>query len=122
MSVPAGGVEISPVRTYRFIANNLLTVLAEKVQNPSVPFPVRKAVFENIISMTKSLLNHIDKPKYIEMKVGKSVAAVVSELDRKSGEDIDSWMERVIPLIRDVLSEIEIIEETIYPEASMNWW
>ena len=122
MSLPTAGVEVSPVRTYRFIANNLLIVLAKEVQNPSVPFPVRKAVFENIISMTKSLLYHIDKPKHIEAKVGKSVATIINELDRKPGEDVDTWMERVIPLIRDVLSEIAILEATIYPEASMNWW
>jgi hypothetical protein len=116
------GIELTPLRTYRELATNLLNKIIHEVNNYSIAFPRRKASFLVIVSSTKSLLMHIDKTDYITKKLGKGINEIMRELERKEGENIDDYMERTLKLLIEVLSEIAVSESVIYPNMGINIW
>jgi len=117
-----GGIELTPLRTYREFATNLLNKIIHEVNNYSIAFPQRKASFLVVVSSTKSLLMHMDKTDYITKKSGKGMNDIMRELERKEGESIDNYMERTLKLLVEVLSEIAVSESVIYPNMGVNIW
>jgi len=116
------GIELTPLRTYRELATNLLNKIVHEVNNYSIAFPQRKASFLVVVSSTKSLLMHMDKTDYITKKSGKGINEIMRELERKEGENIDDYMERTLKLLVEVLSEIAVSESVIYPNMGVNIW
>jgi len=117
-----GGIELTPLRTYREFATNLLNKIIHEVNNYSIAFPQRKASFLVVVSSTKSLLMHMDKTDYITKKSGKGMNDIMRELERKEGESIDNYMERTSKLLVEVLSEIAVSESVVYPNMGVNIW
>jgi len=117
-----GGIELTPLRTYREFATNLLNKIIHEVNNYSIAFPQRKASFLVVVSSTKSLLMHMDKTDYITKKSGKGMNDIMKELERKEGESIDNYMERTLKLLVEVLSEIAVSESVVYPNMGVNIW
>jgi len=117
-----GGIELTPLRTYREFATNLLNKIIHEVNNYSIAFPQRKASFLVVVSSTKSLLMHMDKTDYITKKSGKGMNDIMRELERKEGESIDNYMERTLKLLVEVLSEIAVSESVVYPNMGINIW
>jgi hypothetical protein len=117
-----GGIELTPLRTYREFATNLLNKIIHEVNNYSIAFPQRKASFLVVVSSTKSLLMHMDKTDYITKKSGKGMNDIMRELERKEGESIDNYMERTLKLLVEVLSEIAVSESVVYPNMGVNIW
>ena len=116
------GIELTPLRTYRELATNLLNKIVHEINNYSIAFPQRKASFLVVVSSTKSLLMHMDKTDYITKKSGKGINEIMRELERKEGENIDDYMERTLKLLVEVLSEIAVSESVIYPNMGVNIW
>jgi t-SNARE complex subunit (syntaxin) len=116
------GIELTPLRSYREFATNLLNKIIHEVNNFSIPFPQRKATFLAVVSATKSLLAHMDKTDYITRKIGKGLNEIMRELERKEGESIDDYMERTTKLLIDILSEIAVTESVIYPNLGVDVW
>jgi t-SNARE complex subunit (syntaxin) len=116
------GIELTPLRSYREFATNLLNKIIHVVNNYSIPFPQRKAEFLAVVSATKSLLAHMDRTDYITRKIGKSLNEILRELERKEGESIDDYMERTMKLLIDILSEIAVTESVIYPNLGVDLW
>ena len=116
------GIELTPLRTYRELATNLLNKIVHEINNYSIAFPQRKASFLVVVSSTKSLLMHMDKTDYITKKSGKGINEIMRELERKEGENIDDYMERTLKLLVEVLSEIAVSESVIYPNMEVNIW
>jgi len=116
------GIELTPLRTYREFATNLLNKIIHEVNNYSIAFPQRKASFLVVVSSTKSLLMHMDKTDYITKKSGKGMNDIMRELERKEGESIDNYMERTLKLLVEVLSEIAVSESVVYPNMGVNIW
>jgi len=116
------GIELTPLRTYREFATNLLNKIIHEVNNYSIAFPQRKASFLVVVSSTKSLLMHMDKTDYITKKSGKGMNEIMKELERKEGESIDNYMERTLKLLVEVLSEIAVSESVVYPNMGVNIW
>jgi len=122
MSTGMNGIELTPLRTYREFATNLLNKIIHEVNNYSIAFPQRKAAFLVVVSATKSLLMHMDKTDYITKKLGKGMNEIIKELERKEGESIDNYMERTLKLLVEVLSEIAVSESVVYPNVGVNIW
>jgi len=116
------GIELTPLRTYREFATNLLNKIIHEVNNYSIAFPQRKASFLVVVSSTKSLLMHMDKTDYITKKSGKGMNDIMRELERKEEESIDNYMERTLKLLVEVLSEIAVSESVVYPNMGVNIW
>ena len=116
------GVELTPLRTYREVAIMLLNKIINEVNNYSIPFPRRKAAFLVVVSLTKSLLAHVKKHDQIERKLKMSITEIDRELDRRQGESIDDYIERTLPLIVNVLSEVAVAESEVYPSLDLKLW
>jgi len=116
------GIELTPLRTYREFATHLLNKIIHEVNNYSIAFPQRKASFLVVVSSAKSLLMHMDRSDYITKKIGKGMNEIMKELERKEGESIDTYMDRTLKLLIEVLSEIAVSESVVYPNMGVNIW
>ncbi len=116
------GIELTPLRTYRELATQLLNKMVHEVNNYSIAFPQRKTSFLVVVSSTRSLLMHMDKTDHIVKKLGRSVNEIEKELERKEGESIDDYLDRTSKLLIELLSEIAVSESVIYPNLGMNVW
>lgn len=115
------GIELTPLRTYRELAIQMIHIITHEVNNRSIPFPQRKASFLAVVSMTKSLLIHYKNDGLIK-KLNKSQTELMKILDREKGESVDDYMERVMKIIIDILTEIAVSESVVYPNLGVNTW
>lgn len=112
MSAPSSSISLKPIKSYRQIAEEMLYLLTFVYSDPSQKYPIRKAVLEEVKSVTLALLYKVKDDKSLDIStVVKMVGMDVRSIEECIRKTCDE--KKVVPVLRDTLAAILVMESVV---------